>query len=66
MAAGEEAGIFDDFSLQTAHRLIRTPSLSFAMGLAVVFYAVAIVFSFFWRKRFAQGPLEWLMRRLAG
>ncbi len=66
MAAGEEAGIFGDFSLQTAHRLIRTPSLSFAMGLAVVFYAVAIVFSFFWRKRFAQGPLEWLMRRLAG
>jgi uncharacterized membrane protein YeiB len=66
MAEGTGAGIFDNFSILAAYHLIRTPSLPVVMGMGVGYYAVAIVFSYFWRKRFARGPLEWLMRRLAG
>ena len=35
-----------------------------AAGLT--FFAIACVVSFYWRRRFRHGPLEWLMRRVAG
>lgn len=29
---------------------------------AFIFFAAALLFSFYWRERFQKGPLEWLMR----
>ncbi len=41
-------------------------SLPFALGSAAVFCAVAVLFSHAWRKRYERGPLEWIMRKVAG
>ena len=41
-------------------------TLPFAIGSAVIFCICAVVFSHFWTKRFARGPLEWGMRRITG
>ena len=41
-------------------------TLLFALGAAGVFLAVAVVFAVLWRRRFDRGPVEWLMRKLAG
>ncbi|MBI5211216.1 MAG: DUF418 domain-containing protein [Elusimicrobia bacterium] len=41
-------------------------SLAFAVSLAAVFYAAAVLGAWAWSRRFEHGPLEWLMRRLAG
>jgi uncharacterized protein len=39
-----------------------------ALGVAagVGFFAVAAIISLPWRRYFRHGPLEWLMRRVAG
>jgi len=39
-----------------------------ALGVAAGagFFAVAAVTSLLWRRYFRHGPLEWLMRRVAG
>ncbi len=39
-------------------------TLQFATVSAVIFSALAIVFSYYWRKRFQRGPLEWVMRKV--
>lgn len=39
----------------------QTPT--FAIGSALVFSALSILFAHLWRKRFKRGPLEWVMRR---
>jgi uncharacterized membrane protein YeiB len=36
------------------------------VGAGVVFFALACVVSLAWRHRWKHGPLEWLMRRVAG
>ena len=41
-------------------------TLVFAVAASVVFYAAAVAFSVFWTNRFDRGPLEWVMRKLAG
>ena len=41
-------------------------SLPFAAASAVACFGVAVAFATLWRRRFARGPLEWLMRRVAG
>ena len=41
-------------------------TLSFAVAASVAFYAAAVAFAVVWTKRFDRGPLEWVMRRLAG
>jgi uncharacterized protein len=41
-------------------------SLTWAVGTGLLFSAVAILGSWAWRRRFDRGPLEWLMRRVAG
>jgi uncharacterized protein len=33
---------------------------------AVVFFAVCVIFSHFWSKKFKNGPLETLMRKISG
>ena len=38
-------------------------SMEFALGSALVFCALAVVFSTCWRRQFDRGPLEWLLRR---
>ncbi|MFA6239905.1 MAG: DUF418 domain-containing protein [Candidatus Hydrogenedentales bacterium] len=40
----------------------RLYSVAFACG----YLAAAVLFSVWWRSRFPQGPLEWVMRRIAG
>ena len=37
-----------------------------AVAAGLTFFAIACVVSFYWRRRFKHGPLEWLMRRVAG
>jgi len=44
--------------------LLNEQSLAFAVGSAIFFCAVTIFFSHFWLKHFAQGPLEWAMRKI--
>ena len=46
------------------HQLNRP--LPVAIGSAVIFYVGAVLFAFFWRKRFSRGPLELVMRRITG
>lgn len=41
-------------------------TLAFAVGSALIFSAGAIVCAHLWRRRFALGPVEWLMRRCTG
>lgn len=66
MVTGAGHGIFDNWSLRHAQKLIGGHSLVFVAWLSLGFYVSAVAFAVLWRKRFRQGPLEWLMRRLAG
>jgi uncharacterized membrane protein YeiB len=36
------------------------------VGTGFAFFTVAAVISLAWRKWFRYGPLEWVMRRVAG
>ena len=45
---------------------LENQSLPFAIAASAAFYALAITFAVLWRKRFARGPLEWVMRRASG
>ena len=40
-------------------------SLTFAVGAALVFSALALAVSALWRRRFSRGPLETVMRRMS-
>lgn len=40
--------------------------LSASLGCGLAFFAAAVLISLFWRTRFRFGPLEWLMRKVAG
>jgi uncharacterized protein len=39
-------------------------TLSFSLVASAVFFIVSVAFAHLWRKRFARGPVEWLMRAL--
>lgn len=39
-------------------------SLPFALAVALTFCLLSIVFAWRWQRRFPQGPVEWVMRRL--
>ena len=41
-------------------------TLPYAIGSAVIFCICAVIFSYYWSKRFERGPLEWGMRRITG
>ena len=45
---------------------LENQSLPFAIAASAAFYALAIAFAVLWRKRFARGPLEWVMRKASG
>ncbi len=44
---------------------LENQSVVFAVSSASVFCVLAFSFSYLWSRRFKQGPLEWLMRRMA-
>ena len=52
-------------ALEAAGRLEDQP-LWFAVAASVAFYALAVAFAACWTRRFDRGPLEWVMRKLAG
>ncbi|HDX9611310.1 heparan-alpha-glucosaminide N-acetyltransferase domain-containing protein [Bacillus toyonensis] len=41
-------------------------TLLFVFLFATGFFIFSILFSVLWRKKFARGPIEWIMRKLAG
>jgi uncharacterized membrane protein YeiB len=48
------------------HRLLPIVSLRSAAAYGVVFFVVAVLISWLWKMAFRNGPLEWVMRRVAG
>jgi uncharacterized membrane protein YeiB len=46
--------------------LVSTQPLPVAAGCGVLFFALAVLESWLWKKAFRHGPLEWVMRALAG
>jgi uncharacterized membrane protein YeiB len=38
----------------------------YILGYAVLYYLLSILFSIVWSKRFKNGPLETLMRKISG
>jgi len=43
---------------------LENQTLQFATISAAIFSGLAILFSYYWRKRFQRGPLEWVMRKV--
>jgi len=43
---------------------LENQTLSFAIISAAIFSALAIIFSYYWKKRFQHGPLEWVIRKI--
>lgn len=41
-------------------------TLAWAVSTSIAFSILAIIYSWLWRRRFSRGPLEALMRRIAG
>ncbi|PEC20462.1 hypothetical protein COM96_19770 [Bacillus cereus] len=41
-------------------------TLLFVLLFATGFFIFSILFSVLWRKKFSRGPIEWIMRKLAG
>ena len=48
------------------HDLLAGGSLWLCYGYSLAFFAVAVVGSLWWRRRFEQGPLEGLIRQITG
>jgi uncharacterized protein len=46
--------------------LVNSQPLPVAVGCGVAFFAVAVLVSWLWKKAFRHGPLEWVMRKVAG
>ncbi len=45
---------------------VGTESLAMAAGYGLLFFALAVILSWGWKAKFRHGPLEWLMRKVAG
>ena len=41
-------------------------SAAYILGYSLLFYIFSVFFSIFWRKKFDNGPLELLMRKISG
>lgn len=48
------------------HGLLEKASLALSMAYGMGFYVVAVALSVWWRRRFAYGPLEGLIRQITG
>ena len=60
------AHVFVGMGILEATGRLEDQSLAWAVGTGLVFSMFAILGSWAWRRRFARGPVEWLMRRVAG
>jgi uncharacterized membrane protein YeiB len=46
--------------------LATSQPLPLAEACGVLFFALAVFVSWLWKRRFRHGPLEWVMRQVAG
>jgi uncharacterized membrane protein YeiB len=46
--------------------LVSSQPLAVAVGCGAGFFAVAVLISWLWKRAFRHGPLEWVMRKVAG
>jgi uncharacterized membrane protein YeiB len=46
--------------------LVSSQPLPVTAGCGVLFFVVAVLVSWLWKKFFRHGPLEWVMRAVAG
>jgi uncharacterized membrane protein YeiB len=60
------AHVFVGMGILEATGRLEDQTLAWAVGTGLVFSVFAILGSWAWRRHFARGPLEWLMRRVAG
>jgi uncharacterized membrane protein YeiB len=60
------AHVFVGMGILEATGRLEDQSLAWAVGTGLVFSVFAILGSWAWHRRFARGPVEWLMRRVAG
>lgn len=60
------AHVFVGMGILEAMGRLENESLAWAVGTSIVFSVIAIAFSWLWRRRYDRGPLEWVMRRVAG
>ena len=58
--------VFVGMGVLEAMDRLENQSLTWAVVTSLVFSVAAVVFSWCWRRRFERGPLEWIMRRVAG
>jgi uncharacterized protein len=49
-----------------ALQIVNTKALPVAAGYGLLFFVAAVLLSLAWKSLFRQGPLEWVMRRVAG
>ncbi len=60
------AHVFIGMGILDAVDRLEDQTLAWAVIMSFTFSAVAIAFSWAWRRRYQRGPLEWVMRRVAG
>ena len=52
--------------LLEAFGFLEGQTLLFSIGCALAYGLSAVIFSYYWRKRFRKGPLEMVMRKISG
>jgi uncharacterized membrane protein YeiB len=60
------AHVFVGMGILEAMGRLENQSLAWAVFTSLVFSVIGIAFSWLWRRRYDRGPLEWVMRRVAG
>ncbi|NOX31135.1 MAG: DUF1624 domain-containing protein [Actinobacteria bacterium] len=60
------AHVFVGMGILESMGRLENQTLEWAVVTSLIFSVVAIVFSWAWRRRYQRGPLEWVMRRVAG
>lgn len=53
-------------ALLEAFGFLHGQTLTFSIGCALAYGLSAVIFSYYWRKRFKKGPLETVMRKISG
>jgi uncharacterized membrane protein YeiB len=44
---------------------LENQTIDFAISSAIIFNILCIMFAYFWKSKFAIGPLEWVFRKIA-
>ncbi|MBE9916720.1 DUF418 domain-containing protein [Paenibacillus donghaensis] len=45
-------------------KVLDNGSLAFAIAYGCGYFLLAVIFSYWWRKKWTRGPVEWIMRKL--